>query len=75
MYSNIKKNGLTGHESKELVQELMRKNGFVVIKNCFTEKQIEDFRYLFKNKENQKKIYHKTASQIYSWSITHHRWI
>ena len=54
--TNINNSFFTGDEPKEKIQNFIRENGFLILKNCFSESQISDFKYFFENPENQKKF-------------------
>jgi hypothetical protein len=57
MQDSINNNNVfTGTEPKEMIQNFMRKHGFIIVKNCFTEGQIEHFKKFFESPENKIKF-------------------
>lgn len=60
---NLNKYSFTGDEPKKLIQDSIHENGFIIVKNCFTKKQIKDFKYLFENPENKKKFINRPPAR------------
>lgn len=54
----------TGTESKKEIQNFIKKNGFLLVKNCFDQNQLEEFKKFFESPENKIKFIESPPAKI-----------